>query len=413
MVNQSSCFNQNYLSVISCDIKYKKMRFPIFIISAVVYLISGMISTEAQTIPDRWDYDVLLHEKVHPVENIPMGPFVRLGEGRILSVDRTEILISEDEGESWQAHSIFENPDDFEMPARAVTRTDNGVVVIAFYNLRERHWTWDDELRDAPGARLPNYVVRSLDDGRSWEEPVKLHEDWTGSVRDMIVTSEGYIVFTSMMMLHNPGRHTVLTYMSDDEGETWHRSNIIDLGGVGHHGGVTEATLEELKDGRLMKLIRTNWMQFWRAESKDGGRTWHPLGPSGIAASSAPANLRRLESGRLLLVWNQPYPEGETTYRMVGGDGIWSAVPVSNHRAELSVAFSEDDGKTWSDPAVIARTDTGGYRRTGAGGESEYMPQREVSYPYIFEVSPGEIWVTTPRGPLRAKFYEKDFIESN
>ncbi len=376
----------------------------------VLLAASGWVSVMAQSIPDRWNYDVELHENLVPVENMPMGPFVRLGGDRILAVDRNEVLISDDGGESWEANPVFSDPDAFEMPARAVARTDDGVVVIAFYNLAERHWTWDDDLRDAPGARLPTYVMRSTDDGATWEEPVKLHDEWTGSVRDMIVTGEGNIVFTTMMMLNDPGRHTVLTYMSDDGGETWHRSNIVDLGGAGHHGGVTEATLEELRDGRLMKLIRTNWMEFWRAESNDGGRSWHPMGPSAIPASSAPAKIRRLESGRLLLVWNQPYPEGEDSYRMVGGDNVWSAVPVSNFRAELSMAFSDDDGESWSDPVIIARTDTGGYRRTGAGGEREYMPQKEVSYPYAFEPAPGEIWVTTARGPLRAKFYERDFV---
>lgn len=347
---------------------------------------------------DRWfTYEVNLQENVHDMPDMPVGPFVKLSEGRLLALSADdEALISSDHGQSWIAYPIFDDPERFETrpPSRAVASTDDGVVIVAFFNMKERHWTWSDELQDAPGALLPNYIVRSLDDGQTWEEPVMLHEEWTGAVRDMIITSDGKIVFTTMKMRHNPGRHSVLTYMSADQGETWHRSNVIDLGGVGHHGGVTEATLEELNDGRLMKLIRTNWMQFWRAESRDGGRTWHPMGPSGIPASSAPGFLTRLESGRLLLVWNRPYPEGKTSYPKRGGDKIWSAVPVSNHRSELSIAFSEDDGQSWSDPVVIARAPEG----------------NEISYPFAFEASPGEIWVTTPRGPMRAKFYENDFI---
>jgi sialidase-1 len=211
-----------------------------------------------------------------------------------------------------------------------------------------------------------------------------------------------------MMTRDNPLRHAVLTYTSEDQGKTWIRSNIVDLGGAGNHGGLTEATLEELTDGRLMKLIRTNWGEFWRAESKDNGRYWHPMGPSGIPASSTPGILKRLESGRLMLIWNQPKPEGAESYRMVGGDNIWSSVPTSNHRSELSLAFSEDDGKTWSDPVIIARIETGGYR-----GRHRYMPNHEISYPLVFEASPGEIWVTSWRGPLRAKFHEKDFVGDN
>src|SRR5690606_15981673 len=143
---------------------------------------------------------------------------------------------------------------------------------------------------------------------------------------------------------------------------------------------------------------RTNWMQFWRIESNDGGKSWHPLGPSGIPAASTHGRLARLESGRLLLVWNRPFPEGEDSYLMVGGDRIWSAVPVSNFRAELSIAFSEDDGDSWSDPVVIARTETGGYRPAMAGSQGKHMPNQEVAYPFAFEASPGEIWITTGRG---------------
>ena len=42
------------------------------------------------------------------------------------------------------------------------------------------------------------------------------------------------------------GRYSLAASLSDDEGATWTASHIIDLGGCGHHGGVTEATIEEL-----------------------------------------------------------------------------------------------------------------------------------------------------------------------
>ncbi len=365
-----------------------------------VILMLGILAVPAQRGTAQ---ELTLHEHLEEIPVAQRGPFVRLGDGGILTVDRTDSLVSYDEGRTWERFPMFGESEEYRISNRALQRTADGVVVVGFSNPVERHWTWDSEINDAPGAILPTYVVRSLDDGRTWEKPQKLHDEWTGSVRDMIVTSDGKVVFTTMMMRNDPGRHTVLTYTSDDAGETWQRSNIIDLGGVGNHGGVTEATLEELTDGRLMKLIRTNWGEFWRAESKDGGLYWHPMGPSGIPASSTPGILTRLESGRLMLIWNRPTPEGEEEYRMVGGDNIWSSVPTSNHRSELSLAFSEDDGESWSDPVVIARIETGGYR-------SRAMPRHEIAYPFAFEASPGEVWVVSWRGPLRAKFYEKDFV---
>lgn len=253
------------------------------------------------------------------------------------------------------------------------------------------NFKWDRVKKDAPGARRPTYAARSLDDGKTWQDLQKLHDEYTGAIRDMIQTRNGMVVFTSMQMFHDPGRHTVLTYASPDNGKTWRRSNIIDLGGIGHHGGATEGTLEQLKDGRLWLLIRTNWGKFWEAFSEDDGLSWRTIRPSSIAASSAPGLLKRLKSGRLMLLWNRPYPEGKTEFPLTGGDGQWSEVPVSNHRSELSVAFSEDEGATWSKPVVLAR-----------------LPASKwVAYPYI-EAKPGEIWVTTMQGAARFVLREAD-----
>lgn len=71
---------------------------------------------------------------------------------------------------------------------------------------------------------------------------------------------------------------------------------------------------------------------------------------------------------------------------------LWSEVPAVNHRKELSIMFSEDDGQSWTDPVVIART------------------EKDISYPYLFEINPGELWLTTWRGGLRARLFEKDFL---
>ena len=65
--------------------------------------------------------------------------------------------------------------------------------------------------------------------------------------------------------------------------------------------------------------------------------------------------------------------------------GQWSEVPVSNFRGELSAALSDDDGKTWSKPVVVARGDR----------------KQWIAYPYAFEAKPGEVWVTTMQGGAR------------
>jgi hypothetical protein len=339
---------------------------------------------------------ITVHRKAEHMPALPAGRFVRLDDGSILSIAGIPAQghLSDDEGRTWQSFPLF--PGDSALapaPTGALLKTAKGAVVAVFANLREKHWTWQDELKDAPGARLPTYAMRSLDGGETWQDTQKLHDAWTGATRDILQTRDGGIVFTSMRMRHDPGRHTVLTYRSEDDGVTWQASNVIDLGGNGHHGGVSESTIVELEDGRLLQYIRTNWGQLWQATSVDGGRHWHPYGPTGIPASSTPGMLQRLASGRIVLLWNRLYPEGADDYPLRGGDGIWSATPVSNFREELSISFSEDECETWSPPVVVVRN-----------------PGSECTYPYVFEPTPGVLWITAHRWDIKLRLREEDLV---
>jgi hypothetical protein len=303
--------------------------------------------------------------------------------------------ISHDDGKTWTEHPIFKDSKDVELViTRAFTRTRKGTIIAGFANPKELVWTWMKDKSDIkPTNKLPTYIVRSIDGGQTWEKPQKLHNEWTGDNSAMIQTADGRVVLSTMKMLSNPGRHCVLTYVSNDEGKTWKSSHKLDLGGIGHHGGLTEAALAELTDGRLWLLIRTNWGRFWNAYSDDGGLSWRTIYPSRIDASSAPGFLQRLKSGRLVLVWNRQYPEGKTSYELKGGDNQWSEVPVSNHREELSIAFSADDGKTWTQPVVIAR-----------------KKKTWISYPYVLEAHPGQLWIFTHQGDLKVTLKESDFV---
>ncbi len=371
---------------------------PRFLLAATLASITATFSLDSQA----QEEVPVLHEKVTPLPTDKLGPFAHTGDGKILAIDSEETFISSDGGKSWSDPRPMKEPAEKGIKVsreRAMLRTKDGTIIAAFMNLNERKWTWEDKLHDAPGAVLPTWVMRSEDDGLTWTHIQKMHDEWSGAVRDMIQTKDGRIIFTAMKMQNDPGRHAVLTYSSTDDGKTWKASNLIDLGGKGHHGGVTEPTLTELEDGRLWMLIRTNWGEFWSAYSHDGGAFWRILQPSGIAASSAPGLLRRTESGRLLLVWNRLYPAGKNAWKLSGGDGLWSETPVSNFREELSLMWSDDDGNSWTDPVVVA-SNINSSAKTSA---------RWLSYPYLFENKPGEFWLTTMQGGLRVQFSESDF----
>ena len=78
------------------------------------------------------------------------------------------------------------------------------------------------------------------------------------------------------------------------------------------------------------------------------------------------------------MTWNRLYLLGKNSTQRRGGS--CSETLASWERSELSLAFSDDDGKTWSDPLVIAR-----HKDT----------TKRVSYPRILERRPGELWITT------------------
>ena len=340
---------------------------------------------------------IKLHPKLTRLPFDLMGPIVKGKGSTLLSVDLTTSLISRDAGKTWGARPLYDyKPTENEYKIsreRVLLRTKEGSLILSFMNYNERRWLWDDKLGALPGTRVPQYVMRSTDDGKTWEPATLLHEDWTGDIRNIIQLKSGRLVLSSMRMFLNPTRHTVLTYISDDDGVTWKPSNIIDLGGCGHHDGATEASVIELNDGRLWFLIRTNLDYFWQAYSHDAGETWTELGPTQIDTSSSPGLLTRLQSGRIMLVWNRLKKQKGGKVKHRGGDNIWSTRKASWQREEISVAFSEDDGKTWSDSVVIATN-----------------KDSQVCYPRALEYKPGEIWLTTMFGNLRAKFFEKDFI---
>ena len=333
---------------------------------------------------------LLLHPECEPLPTSLMGPFVRLGDGSVLAVDEGRALQSEDDGKTWSARPLFAKPEKYQCRAeRTVLRTREGTLILAFMNTRELVFRWDQaQGGPQPGCRLPVYVTRSTDDGNTWHEPELIQDGYCGALRSMIQLRGGRVVLGCQEAVSDPGRHVSCTYASDDEGKTWKRSNVIDLGkygGYGDHGGGIEPTLAQLRDGRLWMLIRTYRGCFSEAYSDDEGLTWKDVRPSEIEASGSPGQLRRLHSGRLVLFWNRFIDKAKRTGR----------------REQLSMAFSEDDGRTWTEPVVV------GYDPMQPGDKE---PEHRLSYPHVYEHVPGELWVTTMQGPLRIKLLEDDFL---
>lgn len=345
---------------------------------------------------NRW-----INPKCTPLEVTQRGPFVQFPDGRLMTAGKNVALVSQDGGITWADLAPIYRGDGPEPPTSGpgvpsahgqLLRTRQGTLVLVWMD--ERILNWDDATGE-PGsdARGDQWAIRSLDGGQTWTDRQRLYAGVCGHPPlNMIQTTGRRIVVTAQFYLREPGRNVLRVYSSGDEGKTWRGSNLIDLGGHGHHDGAFEPTFVELRDGRLWMLIRTNWDRFWEAFSEDEGRSWRVIRPSRIEASTSPGYLTRLASGRLALVWNRLYPEGADSFARRSGQ--FSEAEASWHREELSLAFSEDEGQTWSPPVVLAR-------------EQDTW----LSYPYLFEPEPGRLWLWSYQGDVRVRFAEAEMLQ--
>ena len=332
--------------------------------------------------------------------DLPLGPFVRMSDGGVLGVTENTAIVSHDDGSTWEAYSLAANVGHgFAVrPERAMMRTASGAIVLVFMDDAVKKWGWDTEKRlPIPDAHLPTCSIRSVDDGKTWTDFNVLYDGYSGDIHSMIQTRAGTIIAPVQELMFEDGRHALRPRYSRDDGKTWERANLLDIGGRGHHDGLIEGTLAELEDKHIWLLCRTNLGRFWSAYSDNDGEDFRTLQPSEIEASTSPGTLTRTASGKLMLVWNRLYPDGENSAPdnvYEGGDGQWSDVRANNYRAELSVAFSSDNGTKWTKPVVVAR-------RIDDAGAS-------LAYTYVFEHKPGEYWLTTMQGDLRLAFKEGD-----
>jgi len=320
------------------------------------------------------------------------GSLVELEDGTLMSLSSENggtVRVSEDEGNTWTQIATIYDGEGPGKPTRDLEcglaiGTESGVIIWLYRDFENWHWKWDEETGEAIDPRLTVWSVRSLDGGKTWVDRQMVFDGYCGALIDIMQTAEGSVVVPVQRYVPNPGRHCQCTYMSQDDGKTWTRSNIIDLGGHGHHDGAFEGTLTELEDGRLIMLLRTGLDRFWRAYSFDGGRTWRQIEPTDIPASNAPGSVLRLQSGRLALVWNPLSPGTEMRplmdLRPSGPRQSWGTeLPCNGWRNSLLIAFSDDSGETWSEPITFAR---------GA----------RLCYPQMWERRPGELWISFVAG---------------
>lgn len=147
-------------------------------------------------------------------------------------------------------------------------------------------------------------------------------------------------------------------YRSIDNGKTFENIGCADI----RDRVFDEHMILELNDGRLAMYVRTRY-GIGVSYSYDRGKTWTDGEDSGYGGPNSRFFIRRLKSGRILLVNHFGY---EYDSENVSG------------RSHLTAMLSEDDGKTWKYKLLLDE-------------------RNNVSYPDGIESADGYIYITYDR----------------
>lgn len=203
-------------------------------------------------------------------------------------------------------------------------------------------------------ADLKVYLRVSVDEAKTFGDPVCVTDRPGYHVMNndrVTVLSSGRIVCPVAWdadIARKGGMHFVCRcFFSDDGGKTWKQgAGDVDL----PRRGAMEPEVVELRDGRLLMIIRTQLGHIATAVSTDGGDHWGEPGKLPVKAPESPATIRRVPAtGDLLLVWNNNHE------------------PKAGHsgrRTPLTVAVSADEGKTWAHVRSLEADPAEGYAYT-------------------------------------------------
>lgn len=326
--------------------------------------------------------------QLHPqADRLPFahyGPFVTTGDGGVLCFDAHHAHRSHDEGVTWDSYPLFADQKKYRASIeRALIRTRDGTTIAAWINLEEKQhaedFRWGGPPEEFAQWILPTYVSRSHDDGLTWDDPILLNRPWCGCVHSMIQTRSGRIVLVSQEIIPE-WRHGTVMFVSDDDGATWQRSNVLDNGiGRHDHAGSCEATVIQRPDDSLYLLLRNESGFLTESISTDDDLTWSEQVSTTIPSVTCCAQMNTLADGTVTLLWNPP-PRYDP------------ASPAA--RDELALALSHDGGVTWETQGIVAAD----YTRV-----RELPEHIRASYPYLYERRPGELWITTMYGDVRMK----------
>lgn len=305
-------------------------------------------------------------------------------------------VTSGDGGETWSEPRLVIDPPGDVRAYDPVPWVDPAGQLWVFYAQSYRWW---DGRAGVWAVTAPNPDQANPD----WSEPRRLSDGIM--MNKPTILSDGRWLFPVAVWSHEPaadpkhrhyvpdphriwdeGRVGTHVFVSDDHGRTLRRLGTAKIANIRFE----EHMLVERRDGVLWLLARTQDVGKGIAESfsSDGGRTWSPGETSSIPHVRSRFFIRRLASGRLLLVKHNPRMD---TIWLLGGDvpNYW------RERSHLTAYLSDDDGKSWYGGLLLDE-------------------RAAVSYPDGDQAEDGRIYIAydynrkTDREILMAAFTEED-----
>jgi predicted neuraminidase len=330
----------------------------------------------------RYDYDRLDYGMTIGIERTPKG---RLWACWVAGGDSPKaffvLATSDDDGETWSKPRLVVDSHSPSIPGDRSILVGNlwtdplGRLWLIFDQSMDmfdgRAGVWAS-VCDNPDALTPAWSApRRIWHGVTLNKPTVLSSgEWMLPIS--LDQREGFGMFKGLFRELDPLRGANV-FVSADKGATWQRRGAVRFPEPDWH----EHMIIERKDKSLWMLARTR-TGIMQSTSVDGGRTWaSPTEPEGIRQPNARFHVRRLSSGRLLLV-----KHGEK---------------VNSHsgRVGLSAWLSDDEGKTWQGGLLLDE-------------------RKGVSYPDGFQAPDGTIYISYDRNRatdgeiLMARFTESD-----
>jgi predicted neuraminidase len=267
------------------------------------------------------------YQGIPTIERAPNGRLWAAWYAGPVQEDRYNYVVmvtSSDDGRTWSDLKLVIDPDGFG-PVRAsdpcLWLDPRGRLWLFWFQNPDKDATSGPQLfaitTDQPGEETPRWSApRLLGEGIPINKPTVLaNGDW--------------LLPAAIWRREQSCRVLVST----DEGQTWALRGAASVPRP-EDRQCDEPMIVERRDGSLWMLVRTNY-GIGESVSRDQGRTWSPVAPTTLPHTPTRFYLRRLISGRLLLV-----KHGPLTGKPVG-------------RKQLLAYLSDDDGRTWQGGLMI------------------------------------------------------------